>query len=95
MDSDLCARLLFGPISAEQRVQCSQSTFRDGSQPVLVRLRNNMVLSVNNQRMIRPFVRQLVEIAGKVKANDGTVKLESATPITDASYRRQTRRESC
>ena len=84
VDSDLCARLMLGPITPD-RIGCSQSTFKEGSQPVVVRLRNNMVLSVNNGKMIRPLVGQLAEISGKVKANDGTVKLASATPITEAS----------
>jgi hyperosmotically inducible protein len=84
VDSDLCARVLLGPITAE-RIQCSQSTYKDGSQPVLVRLRNNMVLTVNKQKMIEPLVGQLTEVTGKVKANNGTVKLDSVTPITAAS----------
>ena len=84
VDSDLCARLMLGPITS-QRVQCSQSTFKEGSQPVLVRLRNNMVLTVNNEKMIRPLVGQLAEISGKVKTNDGTVKLDSAQAITQES----------
>jgi hyperosmotically inducible protein len=87
VDSDLCARLMLGPITPD-RVQCSQTTFKDGSLPVLVRLRNNMVLSVNNGKMIRPLVGQLAEISGKVKANDGTVKLASAMPTTEASIPR-------
>jgi hyperosmotically inducible periplasmic protein len=84
IDSDLCARLMLGPITPE-RVHCSQSTYKEGSQPVAVRLRNNMVLSVNDTKMIRTLVGQLAEISGKVKANDGTVKLASARAITDAS----------
>ena len=84
VDSDLCARLMLGPITSE-RVQCSQSTFKEGSQPVLVRLHNNMVLTVNKEKMIGPLIGQLAEVSGKVKPNDGTVKIDSATPITDAS----------
>src|SRR5437660_654229 len=80
VDSDLCARLMLGPITTD-RIDCSQRTFKEGSQPVLVRLRNNMVLSVNKEKMIAPLVGQLAEVSGKVKTNDGTVKLESATPI--------------
>jgi hyperosmotically inducible periplasmic protein len=84
VDSDICARLMLGPITA-QRIQCSQSTFKEGSEPVLVRLHNNMVLSVNKEKIIRPLVGQLAEVSGKVKSEDGTVKLESAKPIADAS----------
>jgi hyperosmotically inducible periplasmic protein len=84
VDSDLCARLMLGPITTE-RVQCSQSTAKDGSLPVLVRLQNNMVFSVNKEKMIKPLVGQLAQVSGKVKPKDGTMKLESAAPITDAS----------
>jgi hypothetical protein len=84
VDSDLCARLMLGPITAE-RVQCSQSTFKEGAQPVLVRLHNNMVLTVNKEKMIAGLVGQLTEVTGKVKPNDGTVKLESVKAITNAS----------
>jgi hypothetical protein len=42
VDSDLCARLMLGPITTS-RMECSKSTFKDGSMPVLVRLSNNMV----------------------------------------------------
>jgi hyperosmotically inducible protein len=44
-----------------------------------------MVLSVNKEKIIRPLVGQLAEVSGKVKSEDGTVKLESAKPIADAS----------
>jgi hyperosmotically inducible protein len=84
VDSDLCARLLLGPITPE-RIQCSTSTFKDGSLPVLVRLQNNMVLSVNKDKLIRPYVGQLADISGTLKVRDGSVKLASATPIDSGS----------
>jgi len=84
VDSDICARLMLGPITAE-RVQCSQGTFKDGAEPVLVRLHNNMVLTVNKEKMLRPLVGQLAQVSGKLKAKDGTIKLESAVGITDKS----------
>jgi osmotically-inducible protein OsmY len=80
VDSDLCARLMLGPITPA-RIECSQKTFKDGSSPVLVRLRNNMVLTVNKENLIKPLVGQLAEVSGELKAKDGTMKLESATPI--------------
>jgi len=86
VDSDLCARLLLGPITPE-RQQCSQSTFKDGSLPVLVRLSNNMVLTVNKTKMIEPLVGQLAEASGKLKVNNGTMKLESANAITNESIK--------
>jgi hyperosmotically inducible protein len=81
VDSDLCARLILGPITPS-RVECSQSTIKDGSQPVLVQLRNNLVLAVNKQKMIRPFVGQLAEVTGEIKVQNGTAKLQSVNPIT-------------
>ena len=60
VDSDLCARLMLGPITPA-RIECSQSTAKEGSDPVLVHLRNNLVLAVNKQKLIRPFVGQLAE----------------------------------
>jgi hyperosmotically inducible protein len=84
VDSDLCARLMLGPITPP-RVECSQTTVKDGSDPVLVRLPSNMVLSVNKQKMIRPIVGQLAEISGEMKVKNGTVKLQAATPITGES----------
>ena len=81
VDSDLCARLMLGPITSE-RIQCSQSTVKEGSDPVLVQLRNNLVLAVNKQKMIRSLAGQLAEVSGEVKVNNGTVKLQSVNPIT-------------
>jgi len=80
VDSDLCARLMLGPITP-QRIECSQSTAKDGSNPVLVRLQNNMVLTVNKEKTIRDMVGQLAEVSGKLKVGNGTIKLDSANPI--------------
>jgi len=84
VDSDLCARLMLGPITPS-RIECSQSTVKDGSEPVLVHLHNNLVLTVNKQKMIRPLVGQLVEVSGELKAKNGTVKLQAANAITAES----------
>ncbi len=81
VDSDLCARLMLGPITPS-RIERSQTTVKDGSEPVVVHLHNNMVLTVNKEKMIRPLAGQLVEISGEIKANNGTVKLQSANVIT-------------
>ena len=54
VDSDLCARLMLGPITTS-RIECSKSTFKDGSMPVLVRLPNNMVFTPNKEKMLRPW----------------------------------------
>jgi osmotically-inducible protein OsmY len=84
IDSDLCARLMLGPIT-ESRVACSKSTYKDGAEPVVVQLRNNMVLSVNKQKVIGPLVGQLADVTGDVNAKNGTMKIQAATPITEAA----------
>jgi osmotically-inducible protein OsmY len=75
---------MLGPITPA-RIECTQSTVKDGSEPVVVHLRNNMVLSVNKQKMISPLAGQLVEVSGELKANNGTVKLQAVKPLTAAS----------
>jgi osmotically-inducible protein OsmY len=80
VDTDLCARLMLGPVTPE-RISCSQQTHKDGSDPVLVRLSNNMVLDVNKDNMIKPLVGQLVDVSGQLKAKNGTIKLQTVTPI--------------
>jgi osmotically-inducible protein OsmY len=79
-DSDLCARLMLGAISPE-RVECSQSTYKQGSAPVLVQLSNNVVFSVNKTKMLKEHVGKLVEATGEPKEKDGRIKLESVKPI--------------
>lgn len=81
VDSDLCARITLGPITAS-RIECSQSTVKEGSEPLLVNLHNNLVLTVNKQKMIRPLAGQLVEVSGEIKVKNGTVKLASVNAIT-------------
>lgn len=81
VDSDLCARLMLGPITPE-RMECSTKTVKDGSNPVLVRLANNMVLTVNKEKTIKPLVGQLASVSGEIKPKDGTVKIQSAMPTT-------------
>lgn len=80
VDSDVCARLMLGPITSE-RVACSQKTGKEGAEPVLVRLSNNMVLSVNKSKMINKFVGQLVQVSGELKVKDGELKLQAVNPI--------------
>jgi osmotically-inducible protein OsmY len=75
---------MLGPITSS-RIECSQSTVKDGSEPVLVHLRNNLVLAVNKQKMIRPLAGQLAEVSGEIKAKNGTAKLQSVNAITAES----------
>jgi hyperosmotically inducible protein len=84
VDSDVCARLMLGPLT-NARVECSKSTFKDGSLPVLVRLSNNMVFTPNMPKMVEPLVGQLAEVSGEAKPKNGTIKLQAANAITPAS----------
>jgi osmotically-inducible protein OsmY len=70
---------MLGPIS-EQRVACGQKTVKDGDNPLLVRLQDNMLLDVNKQKMINKLVGQFAQVTGEVKAKDGTVKLQDVKP---------------
>ena len=84
VDSDICARLMLGPITSD-RIACSQKTYKDGAQPVLVRLSNNMVLDVNKQKMIDKLVGQLANVSGELSVKNAEVKLASVTPIEASS----------
>jgi osmotically-inducible protein OsmY len=79
VDSDICARLMLGPISTE-RVACSQKTFKDGSNPVLVRLDDNTVFDVNKQKLVKEHVGGFGVATGEVKVKSGTMKLETFLP---------------
>jgi len=84
VDSDVCAHLMLGPINSS-RVECSQKTHKDGSDPVLVRLSNNTIFEVNKQKMISKLVGQLVEASGELKINDGQMKLKEVRPIESST----------
>jgi osmotically-inducible protein OsmY len=81
VDTDLCARLMLGPITPA-RIECSQNTYKEGSNAVLVRLSNNMVITVNKEKTVKELVGQLAEVSGELKAKNGTMKIASAAPIT-------------
>ena len=80
VDSDLCARLMLGPITT-QRVDCSVKTYKDGSNPVLVRLDDNTIFSVNKEKMVKDYVGGFGEASGDIKVKSGTMKLKAFTPI--------------
>jgi hyperosmotically inducible periplasmic protein len=84
VDSDLCARLMLGPITSA-RVECSQNTSKQGADPVVVRLKDNTVLGVNKTKLLKNLVSQLAEVSGEVKIKDGNMKLEAAKPIEATS----------
>jgi osmotically-inducible protein OsmY len=79
VDSDLCARLMLGPITTS-RVDCSVKTFKQGSNPVLVRLDDNTLLSVNKEKMLRDHVGGFGEAVGEIRGNSGTMRLASFSP---------------
>lgn len=83
VDSEICARLMLGPVTPA-RINCGSRTLAEGANPVLVQLSNNMVLSTND-KMIRPLVGQLVEVSGRLDAENATMKLESIHPIQASS----------
>jgi len=80
VDSDLCARLMLGPIT-DARMQCSKDTHKQGSNAVLIRLADNLVIDVNKTKMINPLISQLVSATGELKVKDGTAKLSEIAPI--------------
>lgn len=84
VDSDICARLMLGPITSG-RISCSQTTHKEGANPVLVRLSNNMVLDVNKDKMIKNLVGQLVQASGELNVRNGELKLQAVNPIQASS----------
>jgi osmotically-inducible protein OsmY len=84
VDTDVCARLMLGPITPS-RVSCSQQTAKDKPETVLVRLSNNMVFTVNKQKLIEPLVGQFAEVSGSIKVKSGSMKLQEARPIDEKS----------
>jgi osmotically-inducible protein OsmY len=84
VDSDICARLMLGPVTSE-RIECSQKTFKEGSNPVLVRLLDNTVFAVNKEKMVKDLVGRLAEVSGEAKVKSGTIKLQSVKPEEESS----------
>jgi osmotically-inducible protein OsmY len=79
IDSDLCARLMLGPIT-QSRIDCSQKTYKEGSNSVLVRLNDNTVFSVNKEKLLKEYVGQLASVTGEAKVKSGTMKLQAVMP---------------
>jgi hyperosmotically inducible protein len=84
VDTDVCSHLMIGPISTD-RVNCSKSTFKDGSDPVLVRLSNNMVFEVNKHKMIKDFVGQFATASGELNVKDNRIKLQDVQSLDAAA----------
>jgi osmotically-inducible protein OsmY len=81
VDSDVCARLMLGPIT-ESRIQCSVNTLKDGSNPVVVRLSDNTVIDVNKQKMVKGLVGKLVRVTGDLNKSMDRIKLKEVQEVT-------------
>lgn len=79
-DSDLCAHLMLGPIS-QDRIDCSRSTHKGGSEAVLVRLQDNLVFEVNKQKMLKEVIGELVETTGETNEKDARIKLQAVKSV--------------
>jgi len=80
VDTDVCSRLLLGPITAE-RMECSKKAFPQGDEPTLVQLSNSAVFTVNKPKMVGEYVGQLAEATGELKVKDGLMKLQSVKSL--------------
>jgi osmotically-inducible protein OsmY len=84
IDSDLCARLMLGPIT-EARVSCSEKTHKEGSNAVVVRLKDNTVFDVNKEKMVKDRIAKFAEVTGEVKLKSGELKLQDVKPLEAGS----------
>src|SRR4030095_9037455 len=80
IDSDLCARLMLGPIT-QSRIECSQKTYKEGSNAVVVRLNDNTVFSVNKEKLLKENIGKLAAVTGEAKVKSGTMKLQTVMPV--------------
>jgi osmotically-inducible protein OsmY len=86
VDTDICSRLMLGPIT-EARMGCSKDTHKDGAEPVLVRINDNLVFDVNKGKMLKPLISQLVSATGELKEQDGRMKLESVNALPQGTVK--------
>jgi osmotically-inducible protein OsmY len=84
VDSNVCARLMLGPITSE-RIACGLKAQKEGAIPALVRLEDNAVFRVNKEKMLKDLVGKFAEVTGEVKLNAGTIKLQSVKPEESSS----------
>ena len=84
VDTDVCSHLMIGQITT-QRVDCSKSTYKDGSDPTLVQLSSNMVFNVNKPKMVKNYVGQFATVSGELKVKDNQIKLKDVQPLEAAS----------
>ena len=84
VDSDICSHLMLGPIT-DPRMECTRSTYKDGSDPVLVRLKDNFVFEIDKEKMVKEHVANFVDANGEPKEKDGRIKLKSVRSVERAS----------
>jgi osmotically-inducible protein OsmY len=80
VDSDVCAHLMLGPITPE-RIDCSRTTYKQGSGPLLMRLDDSMLFNVNKEKMLKEIVGELVEATGETNEKDGRIKLQTTKSL--------------
>lgn len=80
VDSDICSHLYLGPLTPT-RTQCSEKTHKQGSNAVLVRLKDSWVFQVNKEKMINKMVGKLATASGQINMGDSTMKLSSVQPL--------------
>ncbi len=84
VDSDICSHLYTGSLTPA-RMECTKDTYKQGSNPVLVRLTDKWVFEVNKEKMIKKLVGELATAEGQVNYGDSTMKLASVQPLDRAS----------
>jgi hypothetical protein len=70
---------MLGPITSA-RIECSQKTHKEGSNPVLIRLQDDTVFDVNKEKMVKDHVGKFAQVTGEAKSKSGTMKLQSVNP---------------
>jgi len=80
VDSDVCARVMLGPVT-DSRIKCSTDTAKKGSPPVVVRGADNAVFSVKNKKTVKKMVGDFAKISGATKVKSGSIKISSAESV--------------
>ncbi len=80
VDSEICAHLMLGPIT-DKRIECSKDTHSNGDRPAIVRVSDNSVFEVQNQKMVRKLVGEFTAVSGKVKEKNAKIKVMSAEVV--------------
>ena len=80
VDSEICARLMLGPIT-DKRIECSRDTHKNGDRPAIVRVSDNSVFEVRNQKTVKKLVGEFVAVTGKVNEKAGKIKVVSAEAV--------------